>query len=139
VPERRTSAVQAAILTAALGAGCGGASVIDVGGPTGIRCQASLGSLPTVAAEGGTLVVALVAARECTWQAESDASWLHVSPQSGQGSRSLTLGVSENRLLQSRTTAVTINEQQFMLTQEAPEPLLPWRRGGRRDRDDDDD
>ena len=98
---------------------CGGTAVTELTGPSVVRCQASFSSPATpLPASGGQITVAVGAARECSWTAASDASWIQVSPASGQGEASLTLTVAENAAGSSRSGTVALNEARMAIAQE---------------------
>jgi hypothetical protein len=99
-------------------AACGSTSVTQVSGPDNIRCQTTLGTAPTIPAAGGRVTVGVVAARECTWSATSEASWIQVSPASGQGEASLTLTAAANPQAAPRTGNIVVNGQRFTMSQE---------------------
>jgi hypothetical protein len=92
-----------------------------------VRCQTSLGSpLPSAGSSGGQFGVPVVTARDCVWSVASEVSWLKVSPLSGQGESTLTLTVAENDQPEARTGAFLLNEERFMVAQEAaPQPPGP--------------
>lgn len=99
---------------------CGSTSVTEVASPDVVRCATSIdGTIPTVPSGGGTVPVTVGAARECSWAAASDASWMQVSPTSGQGQADLTLTVAANDAATSRTATLTVNGQTYAVAQEA--------------------
>ena len=63
--------------------GCGSTSVTQISGPDPARCQASIGTVPTVPATGGRVDVPVITQRECSWTAASNSSWIQISPTSG--------------------------------------------------------
>jgi hypothetical protein len=73
----------------------------------------------SVPADGNRVTLTVSAARECTWSASSEASWVQVSPSSGQGEGSLTVTVAANPEGRSRTGAVIVNGTRLNLSQEA--------------------
>jgi hypothetical protein len=62
--------------------------------------------------------VTLNAARDCTWSAQSEASWLKLSSTSGQGAASITVTASSNDAAAARSGSITVNDQRLDLTQE---------------------
>ena len=110
-----------AIVLGVLLAACGGTSVKDfteVAGPSDLRCQSSL-NVPTIASSGGRIDAVVQAARECAWTVRADASWLQVSPGSGQGETPLTLTAAENPDPSQRSGSLMLNGQRVAVTQEA--------------------
>lgn len=99
---------------------CGSTSVSQFNSPDVVRCAVSLGgSVPTVPASGGQVPVTVGAARECSWTASSDSSWMQASPTSGQGQATVTLKVSANTVANSRTATLSVNNQQLVVPQAA--------------------
>ena len=117
----------AAVLSALALSACGGTSVTELSGPSAVRCQISLGpAAANVPASGSQLNVSVVAARDCTWSSASGASWIQVSPTSGQGEASLAVTVGVNTATSTRTGQVSVNGQPFQVTQDAaPGPPPP--------------
>ena len=108
------------LLFAVSAAGCGETSVSEVAvAPSGVRCQTSVGSPPEFPPGGGSVTVAVTAARDCVWSLSSEASWIQVSPSSGQGESEVTLTAVANDLASSRTGAVVVNDRRVMITQAA--------------------
>jgi hypothetical protein len=115
--SRAVPAVTAAAL-ALLIPGCGSTSVSELSGPESIRCLASLnGPAPAAPAGGGRVDVTIVAERECAWSAASDASWLQVSPSTGQGQGAVTLTIAANPQSNTRAANLIINAQRYGVTQ----------------------
>lgn len=101
--------------------GCGSTSVSQVAGPDPVRCAVSLATAPTMPAAGGRAELALTTERECGWTASSDATWLQVSPASGQGEMAVTVTAGANAQAAARTGGLTINGTRYTVTQ-APAP-----------------
>jgi hypothetical protein len=102
-----------------LSVACGGTSVTEITGPSTVRCATEFpSSAPTVAAGGGQVNISVAAARECTWTATSEATWINISPSSGQGEGTLTLSVHPNQAAASRSGAIVINEARLVVAQE---------------------
>jgi hypothetical protein len=75
--------------------------------------------MPTsVPAPGGQVAVNVVTTRDCAWTAATDASWLRVTPSSGQGETTLSIAVAENTVGASRTASITVGEVRATLRQE---------------------
>jgi hypothetical protein len=99
--------------------GCGSTSVTELSGPESIRCLASLnGPAPAAPATGGRVDVTVVSERECAWSASTDASWLQVSPTSGQGQGAVTLTIAPNSQSSARTASLIVNSQRYSVTQQ---------------------
>jgi hypothetical protein len=100
--------------------GCGATSVNELTGPGAVRCQPGLAATPSsIPAAGGRVNVNVTAARECSWTARSDVSWVQLSPTSGQGDGAVTLTAEANQVPNSRTATVILNDQRLTLTQQA--------------------
>lgn len=115
----RLNSILLSAVTVAVTACGGGTSISEVAGPDPIRCQASIPTPPpTVPASGGTVTVAVSAARECSWTARSDNNWLKVTPTSGQGESAVTVTADANADARARTGALIVNDQRLAVTQE---------------------
>jgi len=115
-----------------MAAGCGASSVTYLAGPTAANCEASLPSSQlSVESPGGRFDTSVTAARECSWTASSDASWIQVSPQTGQGNVLLTVTVSANPDTRVRTGMLVIAGENLLVIQAAamapaaPPPSTP--------------
>jgi hypothetical protein len=99
---------------------CGGSTeVATLTGPDGVRCQTTVSTAGTsVGADGGSIAVAVAAARDCTWTASADASWMQLSATSGQGDGSFTLSVARNEQPSTRTGNVSVNDRRVAISQE---------------------
>ena len=60
----------------------------------------------------------LATARECQWTAASEASWIQLSPNAGQGEASVTLIVAENPIASRRSSAILINDARVNVAQD---------------------
>lgn len=78
----------------------------------------SLAVPASMPAAGARVTAHLAAARDCTWSAQTDATWLHIAPASGQGEATLTLAAAENPTGRSRSATINVNEQPFTVTQD---------------------
>ena len=106
---------------AALAGGCGGSTTTtsEIAGPTAVRCQASIAPPPsTVPHAGSQLTLTVVAERECTWTATSEAAWAQVAPASGQGQATLAVTVAANPDVSARSGVIAVNNARLSLTQE---------------------
>lgn len=99
---------------------CGGSTSTSVVGPDVVRCQTTVTGGPTsMPHSGGQLTVSVSAARDCAWDASTDAAWMQLSATSGQGESTITAAVAANDRGASRTGAVIVNNQRLAVTQEA--------------------
>ena len=110
-------AMSIAAAAACLALACASTST-EVIGPTGARCQMSLGAPKSAPATAGTLTATLTTTRDCTWTAQVDGGWISVQPLSGQGAATITLTVIENVQGRPRSATILINDQPFTMTQE---------------------
>jgi hypothetical protein len=107
-----------AVCIITLGA-CGSSSVTDITAPGGVRCEAAITAEPSsVAADATSTTLTITAARDCTWSARSEASWLQLAATSGQGASSVTVTVASNGQASARSGGIVVNDQRVMLTQE---------------------
>jgi hypothetical protein len=107
---------------AVLTARCGGSTttISQVTAPDAVRCQTSVASPPsTVPHAGSQVTLTVVAERECSWTATSEATWAKVAPAAGQGQATVSVTVSANPDASVRSGAIAINETRLSLTQEA--------------------
>jgi Viral BACON domain len=119
---QRLSIRPLAILCLALvAARCGETAVSEVAvAPSGVRCQTGLAAPPSAfPSGGGSVKVVVTAARECSWSLSSEASWIRVSPASGQGEAEATVTAEANDQARSRTGSVVVNDQRIVVAQEA--------------------
>ena len=107
------------IAAAVLLGACGSTAVTDISAPSGIRCEASITAEPaTVPADATSTSLTISAARDCTWSARSEVSWLQLASTSGQGASTIAVTVAANTLAASRSGTIVVNEQRLMLNQE---------------------
>ena len=64
-------------------------------------------------------MVEIASARDCSWEARSEADWIQLSTATGQGPTSLAVKVAPNPRGASRTTAIVVNNQRLAFSQEA--------------------
>src|SRR5262245_57072955 len=101
----------ATIVSVALVAGCSDTSISQPNGPSPSRCQVALMGLPeSVPFSGSRLSGSVATNRECTWTATAEASWIQLSPNSGQGESVVTVTVAENTLATRRSSAILLND-----------------------------
>src|SRR5579859_1202147 len=105
---------------ASIGAACGSSS-IDVGAPSGVKCQVSLTNsvVNSIPPSGGSGTLSLATTRDCTWAATSNAPWIVLgTPASGQGSASITYAVSPNADPAQRMGTVAVNDTSLTIAQD---------------------
>lgn len=128
-PARHAGSALLAVVVTLTTAACGGTSVSQMTGPDPVRCDVTLSAASaSVPAAGSQLNVEVQTARDCTWTARSQASWIQVSPTSGQGEATLALNVSANTAQDTRSGTVTVADQQYQVNQDAaaaPPPPPP--------------
>src|ERR687890_149336 len=97
-------------VVACVATGCGGNSVSTATGPTPVKCATNLSGLPASVPSSGTKVQATVsAARECSWSATTEATWVALSPAAGQGEAQVTVAVAANDAPVPRSGAIVVN------------------------------
>ena len=97
-----------------------GSTAETVTGPSQVRCgvQAQAEKL-SFASDGGTGTMRVTTNRECTWSAQSEASWLTLTPpMNGQGEGTVQFTVTPNGLPASRATAIKVEDQRLQISQE---------------------
>ena len=100
-------------------AACGATSVAELSSPTALRCQTSVAVPPgAVPAAGGTFTATGTAARECSWTAASDASWIQITPVNGLGASEITIVAASNPQVTARAASITVNDQRVAVSQE---------------------
>lgn len=111
------------VCASALAGGCGGtATETSVIGPDQGRCQITVSAQPpSVPAGGGAVALSISSARDCTWNAATDAAWIQLNPASGQGSGQITAMVAPNEQPAVRAGAVAVNQERVTISQE-PRP-----------------
>jgi hypothetical protein len=101
-------------------AACSGTNVSELSAPTAVRCQTGFAAPPSAfPASGGRINATVTAARECSWSAAADSSWLQLSPASGQGESEIILTAAANQQPTSRTAAVVVNDYRVTVRQDA--------------------
>jgi hypothetical protein len=107
-----------AALVLGLSLSCGSSSQ-TVTSPGGSRCALQVQTESTTfAAEGGSGVLRVSTARECSWTAQSQAAWLGLpSPATGQGDGSLPFTVSPNADPSARSGSIGVNDAQLQISQ----------------------
>lgn len=88
----------------------------------GVACTFSVSPTSLSAqATGGTLSVRVTAPAGCSWTA-SASGWLTVSPTSGSGDTTVSVGVAANTTTSQRTASVTVAGQAVSITQSGAAP-----------------
>jgi hypothetical protein len=77
-----------------------------------------------VDSSGAQLQVNVVTSRDCVWNMSGGASWVQLSPRTGQGESTVTLVVAANGSTSSRVATVTVNDRTVNIVQDAA-PLPP--------------
>ena len=96
-----------------------GSSVETVTAPSPTRCgvQAQADNL-SFTPDGGSATLRVTTNRECTWAAQSEASWVTLTPpMSGQGEGTVQFTVGANSLPSSRTTTIRVEDQRLQISQ----------------------
>jgi len=103
-------------------AGCGSSANTSITAPstTAARCGVKISNMtPAVPATGGTGSVSVDTARDCSWSARADTSWITLSGTSGQGAGTLSYSVAANERGTQRRGSVTVSDQHVDVVQEA--------------------
>lgn len=101
-------------------AGCGNSTSVNVAGPTTDRCGVTIGAPGSpVPSAGGNGTLTVTTARECTWSARAESSWISLSEPGGQGPATLTYSVTANPAGTERRGAVVVSEQRVEIVQDA--------------------
>jgi Viral BACON domain/Putative binding domain, N-terminal len=110
-----------AVALAVVAAACGERTVTQTIGPGSVtRCQTVITGLPSSLPPSAARLTATVSTnRECQWSIESDASWVHVTPDSGQGEASVSVVVAENPAAIDRSAALVVNGSRVAVSQQA--------------------
>ncbi len=108
-----------ALAAALLAAACGSSSTSLVA-PTVQKCQISVnGFTGAFGPSGGSGSATIDAARECSWSAATQASWISLaSPAQGTGTGTLSFTVLANPAPRARSGALNVNSQQLTISQE---------------------
>jgi hypothetical protein len=101
-----------------LAAACGSSSQTTTG-PSQIRCGVQIqGDSVTFSPDGGTGSLRVTTSRECSWSAQTDASWVALtSPVTGQGDGSVNYRVAANSDPTSRAAGIVVEEQRLQISQ----------------------
>jgi hypothetical protein len=118
----RRSCLSALLLLALviLTARCGGTTSTSIVGPAASKCDVAVtNNTPEIPASGGSGTLALTAARECSWTASADASWISLATTAGQGAATVNYSVLPNPNGTSRRGRVVVAEQPVDVVQAA--------------------
>jgi hypothetical protein len=87
--------------------------------PSTARCQAAVTGTPSsFGPSGGSGTISVVVARECTWNATSQAAWVVItSAAEGQGDGTIAYSVAANADPVSRQAVVAVNDRQVTVPQ----------------------
>jgi hypothetical protein len=120
VQGRAAGGALAAAFLAALATACSSSST-SVTSPTSVRCPVTLSLSPTsVEAAGGSGQIGIAVARDCEWQARSEADWIALAaPASGQGEANLGYTAAPNTVVSARRGTVVVNDQRIEIAQAA--------------------
>ena len=110
-----------AVALALVAAACSDSAVTQTTGPDSVaRCQTAFTGLPTsVAPSAARLTATVSTTRECLWNIESEASWVRVTPDSGQGEASVSVVVAENPAAIDRSAVLVLNGSRVAVSQQA--------------------
>ena len=99
---------------------CGSTSSSTSVGPTPTRCAVAVTSSPaTFPPAGGSGNLVISAARECSWSASTQASWIALGqPAQGQGDGAVRYSVAPNPQGVPRSGMLTVGSQSAQVTQE---------------------
>ena len=111
----------ATIASVALVVGCSDtASISQPNAPSASKCQTALTGVPElIPPSGSRLSASVTTTRECPWSATTEASWIQLSPPSGQGEGVLTVTVAENPVAVRRSSAILVNDTRISVAQDA--------------------
>ncbi len=100
---------------------CGSSSTTSTAPATVPRCGVTLATTElNVPAAGGTGRIAVSAARECAWTANSSVAWMAIlGSSSGQGDGAIEYSVSANGDATVRRGVIELNDQRANVTQAA--------------------
>ena len=99
---------------------CGSTAVSDISAPSAaVRCEAAISAEPAnVPADASSTTLTISAARDCTWKAQSEVSWLQLASTSGQGASTIAVTVASNTQAAARNGVIIVNDQRLTFNQE---------------------
>ena len=84
-----------------------------------MRCEAAISAEPAnVPADASSTTLTISAARDCTWKAQSEVSWLQLASTSGQGASTIAVTVASNTQAAARNGVIIVNDQRLTFNQE---------------------
>ena len=96
---------------ALVGVACGSTST-SVTGPTATKCDVAVANnTPQLPASGGNGTITVTTARDCTWTASTEASWISLGATSGQGPGTLNYVVQANPVGTARQARLMVAQQ----------------------------
>jgi hypothetical protein len=108
-----------AALSLAVAIACGSASS-SVTSPTGTKCDISVtNDTPQLSASGGSGTVTVATTRDCRWTAASEAAWIALDADSGQGPATLHYVAQANPVGVPRQGRLTVAEHALDVAQAA--------------------
>jgi hypothetical protein len=128
--DRRSALVF--LLFALASAACGGSATTTtaIDGPTTTKCGIALHASGTAFGyTGGSGTIDIDTARECEWNASSDARWISFKPASGQGGGTIQFSIVSNDQAAKRGAAIVVNDQRVDFSQD-PAPCRVQLAGG---------
>jgi hypothetical protein len=107
-------------LFSALSISCGSTSTETSVGPSPVRCGVTVTTSPSAfPAAGGSGNLVVAAARECAWNASTQADWISLGrPREGQGDGSVRYTVAANPTARTRTGSLAVGSQSAQITQQ---------------------
>jgi hypothetical protein len=94
--------------------------------PEPVRCELIIDpTSANVAYTASEVPVALHTERDCVWTTSTGATWLTLSPASGQGEGTVSIMVAQNSQQTVRAGTVSINQRQVQISQAAAPPPPP--------------
>jgi len=110
-----------AVALALVAAACSDSTVTQTTGPDSVtRCQTAFTGLPSsVPSSAARLTATVSTTRECLWTIETEASWVRVTPESGQGESSVSVVVAENPAAIDRSAVLVLNGSRVAVSQQA--------------------
>ena len=120
----------ATIASVALVVGCSDtASISQPNAPSASKCQTAITGVPElIPPSGSRLSASVTTTRECPWSATTEASWIQLSPSSGQGEGVLIVTVCQRFWDRHPTTTVLAILKVTTTAGSAPPDLLAYGR-----------
>ena len=94
--------------------------------PSSAKCGTNVSNTPSsFAASGGVGSLTISTDRDCTWTVVSDADWVSLGAQNGQGAATVPFAVSANPLTSPRSSALHVGGASVDVSQSAAPPPPP--------------